>query len=165
MSELTTGVFENYLQAGAVVRELESLGISGDQVEVVTDAGHDARAEGFIEPEQSDWSKGPNPEVTMVIVRPADDHAIEQAKDVMQRHGAKVWQMAVGSPEPPTKPVPPTVPLPSESSKGAGIGGPGTTGHDEADLEGRGKDFDVHNPGAPGEGETGPPPDVDHPPT
>ena len=172
MTVSATAVFETYSEAGAVVRELELLGISGEQVEVVNDAGRDVRGEGYVTPPEHRHENELNPEVTMIIVRAGDELAFEQAKAIMQNHGAKVWQMAGGPSKSPTPPQPPLPPKPtdpplgpaSEGSRGAGLGRPGTTSHDLTDLEGRGKAIDVHNPGAPGEKETGPPPDPDRPP-
>ena len=69
MTVTATGVFETYSHAGAVVRELERLGISGAQVEVVSDAGRDVRGEGYVPPPEHRREHEPDPEVTMVIVR------------------------------------------------------------------------------------------------
>jgi hypothetical protein len=86
-----TGVFATYKVAGDVVRELELVGIAGAEVELLTDAGDDLRAE----------DRAPGPEdpqkmaggYTLVIVHPADDVGFEQAKGVMDRYGAERIQI------------------------------------------------------------------------
>jgi hypothetical protein len=170
MTAAATGVFETYAEAGAVVRELELLGISGARVEVVSDAGRDVRGEGFVPPPEHRQESAPSPEITLVIVRAADDVGFEQAKSLMQNHGAKVWQIPASAKVPTPPPKPPLPPNPagpphapaSEGSRGSGIGGRGATANDPTDLEGHGKSIDIRNPGTPGEKETGVTPDPDN---
>src|SRR5690348_13973963 len=96
MNRTAAGVFDTYTAAGKVVRELELLGISGEQVEVVNDASHDVRGIGVVPQPKDDQSDSPE-DYTMVIVRPSDDEAMEQTKHLMDRYGAKLfrWQISV----------------------------------------------------------------------
>lgn len=131
MNRTAAGVFDTYTAAGKVVRELELLGISGEQVEVVNDASHDVRGIGVVPQPKDDQSDSPE-DYTMVIVRPSDDEAMEQTKHLMDRYGAKLfrWQISVDGA--------PTTRDGAGKSPEASIGGPGTTGDDPADLEARG---------------------------
>ncbi len=137
MNRTATGVFETYTAAGKVVRELELLGISGEQVEVVNDASHDVRGMGVV-PQPKDNERDAAEDYTIVIVRPSDDEGMEQTKHLMDQYGAKLfrWQISVDG-GPIAHDATGTTP---ESS----IGGPGTTGADPSDLEGRGTRIKVH---------------------
>ena len=97
MNRTAAGVFETYEAAGEVVRELELLGISGEQVEVVSDAASDARGEGVVPKAEGNGEVKAGEDYTVVIVRPADDQGMEQAKNLMDRYGAKLfrWQISV----------------------------------------------------------------------
>lgn len=142
MNRTAAGVFDTYAAAGKVVQELELLGISGEQVEVVSDAAHDVRGEGVVpEPKHdgTDSSDAAETDYTLVIVRPSDDVGMEQAKSLMDRYGARLfrWQISVDG-----------APVKSgaiETTRESSIGGPGTTGADSTDLEGRGRRIDVHD--------------------
>lgn len=131
MNRTAAGVFDTYTAAGKVVRELELLGISGEQVEVVNDASHDVRGIGVV-PQPKDDQSDSSEDYTMVIVRPSDDEAMEQTKHLMDRYGAKLfrWQISVDGA--------PTTRDGAGKSPETSIGGPGTTGDDPADLEARG---------------------------
>lgn len=131
MNRTAAGVFDTYTAAGKVVRELELLGISGEQVEVVNDASHDVRGIGVVPQPKDDQSDSPE-DYTMVIVRPSDDEAMEQTKHLMDRYGAKLfrWQISVDGA--------PTTRDGAGKSPQTSIGGPGTMGADPADLEVRG---------------------------
>ena len=131
MNRTAAGVFDTYTAAGKVVRELELLGISGEQVEVVNDASHDVRGIGVVPQPKDDQSDSPE-DYTMVIVRPSDDEAMEQTKHLMDRYGAKLfrWQISVDGA--------PTTRDGAGKSPQTSIGGPGTMGADPADLEARG---------------------------
>lgn len=131
MNRTAAGVFDTYTAAGKVVRELELLGISGEQVEVVNDASHDVRGIGVVPQPKDDQSDSPE-DYTMVIVRPSDDEAMEQTKHLMDRYGAKLfrWQISVDGA--------PTTRDGAGKSPETSIGGPGTMGADPADLEARG---------------------------
>ncbi len=129
MNRTATGVFETYAAAGKVVRELELLGISGEQVEVVSDASHDVRGTGVV-PRSKQTDSDSSAEYTMVIVRPSDDAGMEQTKDLMDRYGAKLFRWHISADGAPmTQEAVGTTPEMS-------IGGPGTTGADPTDLEG-----------------------------
>jgi hypothetical protein len=97
MNRTAAGVFETGKAAGEVVRELERLGISGEQVEVVNDAAYDVRGEGIVPKPKRDEPDSQGEEYTVVIVRPTDDVGMEQAKNLMDRYGAKLfrWQISV----------------------------------------------------------------------
>jgi len=131
MNRTAAGVFDTYTAAGKVVRELELLGISGEQVEVVNDASHDVRGIGVV-PQPKDDKSDSSEDYTMVIVRPSDDEAMEQTKHLMDRYGAKLfrWQISVDGA--------PTTRDGAGKSPKTSIGGPGTMGADPADLEARG---------------------------
>jgi len=131
MNRTAAGVFDTYTAAGKVVRELELLGISGEQVEVVNDASHDVRGIGVV-PQPKDAESDSSEDYTMVIVRPSDDEAMEQTKHLMDRYGAKLfrWQISVDGA--------PTTRDGAGKSPETSIGGPGTMGADPADLEARG---------------------------
>lgn len=138
MNRTAAGVFDTYAAAGKVVQELELLGISGEQVEVVSDAAHDVRGEGVVPEPKHDETDSSERDYTLVIVRPSDDVGMEQAKNLMDRYGAKLfrWQISVDG-----------APLKNgtvETTPEASIGGPGTTGADSTDLEGRGRRISVH---------------------
>lgn len=137
MNRTAAGVFDTYTAAGNVVRELELLGISGEQVEVVNDASHDVRGIGVVPQPKDDKSDAPE-DYTMVIVRPSDDEAMEQTKHLMDRYGARLfrWQISADGA--------PTARDGSGKSPETSIGGPGTTGADPTDLEGRGRRIRVH---------------------
>jgi len=141
MNRTAAGVFDTYAAAGKVVQELELLGISGGQVEVVSDAAHDVRGEGVVPEPKHDGSYSAETDYTLVIVRPADDAGMEQAKNLMDRYGAKLfrWQISADGDGAPIKGG--AVETTPESS----IGGPGTTGADNTDLEGRGRLITVHD--------------------
>lgn len=119
-----------------MVRELELLGISGEQVEVVSDAAHDLRGKDVV-PHAKNGDSGSGADYTVVIVRPSDDVGMEQAKNLMDRYGAKLfrWRISVDA-APLTDGSVQTTP---ETS----MGGPGTTGGDPGDLEGRGRRINV----------------------
>jgi len=131
MNRTAAGVFDTYTAAGKVVRELELLGISGEQVEVVNDASHDVRGIGVV-PQPKDDKSDSSEDYTMVIVRPSDDEAMEQTKHLMDRYGAKLfrWQISVDGA--------PTTRDGAGKSPETSIGGPRTMGADPADLEARG---------------------------
>lgn len=138
MNRTASGVFDTYAAAGKAVHELELLGISGEQVEVVSDAAHDARGAGVVPETKDDGSDTSQTDYTVVIVRPSDDVGMEQAKNVMDRHGAKLFRWQISADD--------------DRAPGAGttpdstIGGPGTIGGDSTDLEGRGRTIDVRDP-------------------
>lgn len=142
MNRTAAGVFDTYAAAGKVVQELELLGISGEQVEVVSDAAHDVRGEGVVpEPKHggTDSSDTAETDYTLVIVRPSDDVGMEQAKSLMDRYGAKLfrWQISADG-----------MPLKNgdvETAPESGMGGPGTTGADSTDLESRGRLIEMHD--------------------
>ena len=138
MNRTAAGVFETYGAAEEVVRDLELIGISGGQVEVVNDASYDVRGDGIVPRPKHDNPGSRGEDYTVVIVHPSDERGMEQTKSLMDRHGAKLfrWQIsAEGAPinggAPQTRP---------DSS----TGGLGTTGNDPADLEGRDKEVNVH---------------------
>ena len=138
MNRTAAGVFETYGAAEEVVRELELLGISGGQVEVVNDASYDIRGNGIVPQPKHDNPGSRGEEYTVVIVRPSDERGMEQAKSLMDRHGAKLFRWQISAEGTPIKGGM------SETTHDSGIGGPGTTGNDPADLEGRGKEIKVH---------------------
>jgi hypothetical protein len=126
MNRTAAGVFDTCTAADKVVRELERLGISGEQVEVVNDALHDARGIGVVpQPNQS------SEDYTVVIVRPSDDEAMEQTKHLMDRYGARLFRWQISDDGAPI--MRGGVGKCAETS----IGRPGATG-DPTDLEGRG---------------------------
>jgi hypothetical protein len=143
MNRTAAGVFDTYSAAGNVVRELELLGISGEQVEVVSDAAHDVRGAGVLPRKTQEKSASSDADYTLVIVRPSDDAGMEQAKTLMDRYGAKLfrWQISAES-APIEDDVVGTTP---ETS----IGGPGTVGADPTDLPGRGVQMDIQKSGVP----------------
>jgi hypothetical protein len=96
LNRRAAGVFDTYAAAGAVVRELELLGISGEQVELVSDAAHDVRGIGVVPRRKNENIDATNEDYTLVIVRPSDDRGMEQAKNLMDRFGAKQfrWQIS-----------------------------------------------------------------------
>jgi hypothetical protein len=138
MSRTATGVFATYAAAGDAVRELELIGISGEQVEVVSDAGHDLRADGVTPAPRTDDPEKLMEGYTLVIVHPADDLGIEQAKGLMDRYGAEKIASESSNPGAPLKSGD------VETTPDTSIGGPGTTGNDPTDLEGRGKQIKIH---------------------
>lgn len=137
MNRTASGLFDTYAAAGKVVRELELLGISGEQVEVVNDASHDVRGMAVV-PQSKVKDRDSTGDYTLVIVRPSDDEGMEQAKNLMDRYGAKLFRWQISADGGPV------------THEGAGksadtsIGGPGTTGADSTDLEGRGSRIRVH---------------------
>jgi hypothetical protein len=141
MNRTAAGVFDTYSAAGKVVRELELLGISGEQVEVVREAAHDVRGEGAAPQEEDQDESLSNGKYTLVIVRPSDDVGMEQAKRLMDRYGAKLfrWQISADG-----APIDGGSPGTTPNTE---IGGPGTTGSDPHDLPGRGVEFKVHGEG------------------
>lgn len=138
LTRTAAGVFDTYAAAGAVVRELELLGISGGQVEVVSDAARDLRGIGVVPRSQKENSDSVSEDYTMVIVRPSDDRGMEQAKTLMDRYGARQfrWQISAEAA--------PIASGASETTPQSSIGGRATTGAVPADLEGRGKQIEVH---------------------
>jgi hypothetical protein len=116
-----------------VVRELELLGISGEQVEVVSDASYDVRGTGIAPNPKHDNPTSSEEEYTIVIVRPSDDRGMEQAKILMDRYGAKLFRWKISADGAPV------IEGSAHTTPDSSIGGPGTTGGDQADLEGRGK--------------------------
>lgn len=141
MNRTAAGVFATYAAAGDVVRELELMGISGEQVEVVSDASYDVRGDGIVPRPKHDSPGSRGEDYTVVIVRPSDDLGMEQAKSLMDRHGAKLFRWQISADGAPIKGGTP------ETTLDSSIGGPGTTGDDPADLEGRGKRINVHGSG------------------
>lgn len=137
MNRTATGVFDTYAAAGKVVRELELLGISGEQVEVVSDASHDVRGMGVV-PQSEEKESDSSADYTIVIVRPSDDAGMEQTKNLMDRYGAKLfrWQISADGA--------PITNHPLGKTRETSIGGPGTTGTDPTDLEGRATRINVH---------------------
>ena len=137
MNRTATGVFDTYAAAGNVVRELELLGISGEQVEVVNDASDDIRGMG-VGPESKKEDSNSSEDYTIVIVRPSDDVGMEQAKNLMDRYGAKLfrWQISADG-GPMTHDA-------AGKAAATSIGGPGTTGADPTDLEGRRNRIRIH---------------------
>jgi hypothetical protein len=137
MNRTAAGVFDTYAAAGSVVRELELLGISGEQVEVVNDAAHDVRGIGVVPQPKDDKSESLE-DYTIVIVRPSDDEAMEQTKHLMDRYGARLfrWQIS-GDGAPITRHR-------AGKSLEMSIGGRGTAGANPTDLEGRGTRIRVH---------------------
>lgn len=97
MNRTAAGVFDTYAAAGKVVEELELLGISGEQVEVVSDAAHDVRGEGVVPEPKHRGTDSSETDYTLVIVRPSDDIGMEQTKNLMDRYGARLfrWQISV----------------------------------------------------------------------
>lgn len=136
MNRTATGVFGTYAEAGNVVRELELLGISGEQVEVVSDAAFDVRAAGIVPTPTRRSSDQKKYDYTMVIVRPFDDRGMDQARYLMHLHGAKLYRWQISADCAPDLPIKGT---PETSTPDSSVGGPGTTGDDPRDLEGRGK--------------------------
>jgi hypothetical protein len=120
---------------------LELLGISGEQVEVVSDASYDVRGMGIAPNPKNENPTPRDEECTIVIVRPSDDRGMEQAKTVMDRYGAKLFRWKISADGAPMM----------DGSAGttpdSSIGGPGTTGGDPTDLEGRGNRIEVHGIG------------------
>ena len=136
MNRTATGVFETYAEAGRVVRELELLGISGEQVEVVSDAASDVRGAGVMPASTREAAEDDNHDCTLVIVRPSDDRGMEQARHLMHQHGAKLYRWQISADGAPDLPIKDTT---DKTTPDSNIGGPGTTGGDPRDLEGRGK--------------------------
>lgn len=154
MNRTAVGVFNAYAAAGDVVRELELLGISGEQVEVVSEAAYDVRGMGIVpRPKREDPDSQAEKE-TMVIVRPSDERGVEQAAFVMKRYGAKLYWGEIPSQQIAGRP--PLKDTRNGVSKEASIGGPGTTGNAAGDLEGRGKE--IRTPDAEGTVERRPEP-------
>jgi hypothetical protein len=139
MNRTAAGVFDTYAAAGKVVQELELLGISGEQVEVVSDAAHDVRGEGVVPELKPEGPESSETDYTLVIVRPSDDVGMEQAKNLMDRYGAKLFRWQISVDEAPLKRGA------AETTRESSIGGPGTTGVDSRDLEGRGRQISVHD--------------------
>ncbi|MGH9573675.1 MAG: hypothetical protein ACRD40_09110 [Candidatus Acidiferrales bacterium] len=102
MNRTAAGVFDTYTAAGKVVRELELLGISGEQVELVNHASRDVRGIGIVPPSQ-DHDSGSSEDYTVVIVRPSDDEAMEQTKHVMDRYGARLFRWHISADGAPIK--------------------------------------------------------------
>ncbi len=145
MNRTAEGVFDTYAAAGKVVRELELLGISGEQVEVVSDAAHPVGGEGFVPQEKQRDGSSSSDGYTLVIVRPSDDVAMEQTKNLMDRFGAKLFRWQISADGAPIERASPGTTPDTE------IGGPGTTGNDPQDLQGRGVQFNLNDAGsAPG---------------
>lgn len=97
MNRTAAGVFETHAAAGEVVRELELLGISDEQVEVVSQADSGVPRPAQVGDGQS------NGDYTVVIVRPADDAGMEQAKNLMDRYGAKLFRWQISADGAPAK--------------------------------------------------------------
>lgn len=100
MNRTAAGVFDTYTAADKVVRELELLGISGEQVEVVNDALHDVRGIGVV-PQPNHRSES-SEDYTVVIVRPSDDEEMEQTKHLMDRYGARLFRWQISADGAPT---------------------------------------------------------------
>jgi|HubBroStandDraft_5_1064220.scaffolds.fasta_scaffold863277_1 hypothetical protein len=132
MNRTAAGVFETYAAAGEVVRQLELLGISGEQVEVVSEAESGVRGARIVPKAEQEADGLHHEDYTIVIVRPADDAGMEQAKNLMDRYGAKLfrWQISVDGA--------PSRDGAVETTADTSMGGPGTRGgNDRPDLEGR----------------------------
>lgn len=139
MNRTVVGVFPTYRAASDAVRELELLGISGGQVEVVTDEAFDVDSKRYGPKGKLPAKEAPvKNERTTLIVRPNDDTGIEQARGILDRFGAKNIRMGSIDRGAPVKGG--HVGTTPDSS----IGGPGTRGNDPADQEGRGKTINVH---------------------
>ncbi|HTZ73890.1 MAG TPA: hypothetical protein VMB47_08215 [Candidatus Aquilonibacter sp.] len=137
MNRTAEGVFDTYAAAGKVVRELELWGISGEQVEVVSHAGHDVSLEGVPQPQNQDAASSGD-KYTLVIVRPLDDKTMEQAKDLMDRYGAKLflWHISAHG-------------APTARTTSGNTSGTETTGNALEDLPGCGGKFSVRGEGSP----------------
>lgn len=142
MNRTAKGVFDTRAAAGKVVRELELLGISGEQVEVVSDEARDVRGEGVVPQGKDRDGSSSKDKYTIVIVRPSDDVGMEQAKNLMDRYGAKLFRWQISADGAPVEGGEPGTTPDTE------IGGPGTTGNDPQDLPGRGITFKVHGEGS-----------------
>jgi hypothetical protein len=154
-----TAAFSTYAEAQEAVRELEFAGITGEEVEVITDAEHDARdpksnssdsksagSKKKSSPEFSDdaggFAKQPYPGRTIVIVRSSEARSVDRIAELLRQYGAEnvsnfgdlAAKMQQDKPE--------TTPPRAIGATTSGLGAPGvTTGADDTDLEARGKEF------------------------
>jgi hypothetical protein len=154
-----TGAFSTYAKAQEAVRELEFAGITGEEVEVITDAEHDARdpksnssdplsadskkkSSPEFSPDAGGLTKQPYPGRTIVMVRSSNARSVDRIAGLLRRHGA---ENVSHSGEPSAKmqqDKPETTPPRALGATASGLGTPGvTTGADDTDLEARGKEF------------------------
>jgi hypothetical protein len=154
MQENVVGVFESYRSAAAAVRDLELVGIVGEQVELISDADEDVRT---IRPKDDPAAEvvrdvpGQMPDYigeqefyathvrqgrAVLVVRPSNHEAAEQASTIIRDHGAEI----LGSHRPGEQPG-------SEASRSKAATASGAdsntapAGGDSRDLDARGQEF------------------------
>ncbi|MGB8542267.1 MAG: hypothetical protein WCD49_11590 [Candidatus Acidiferrales bacterium] len=154
-----TGAFGTFAKAQEAVRELEFAGITGEEVEVITGAEHDARdpqanpsgsksaeSKRKASPEFSHdaggLTKQPYPGRTIIIVRSSDARSVDRITDILHHYGAENISY---SGEPAAKMQQDKTETTSPRAIAAtapGLGAPNvTTGAVDTDLEARGKEF------------------------
>jgi hypothetical protein len=149
-----TGAFSTYAKAQEAVRELEFAGITGEEVEVISDAEHDARdpksnsadskkkSSPEFSPDAGGWTKQPYPGRSIVMVRSSDARSVDRIAELLRQYGA---ENVSNSGDPAAKmqqDKPETTPPRAMGATVSGLGRPGvTTGADDTDLEARGKEF------------------------
>jgi hypothetical protein len=154
-----TAAFSTYAKAQEAVRELEFTGITGEEVEVITDAEHDARdpksnssdsksvgskkkSSPEFSPDAGGLTKRPYPGRTILIVHSSDARSVDRIAGLLRQHDA---ENVSHSGEPSAKmrqDIPETTPPRAVGATSSGLGTPGvTTGADDTDLEARGKEF------------------------
>ncbi len=96
-----TGAFSTCAKAQEAVCELEFAGITGEEVEVITDAVHDARdpKANFSDSKSTDSNKKASPEFsptkqhhpgrTLIIVRSSDARFVDRITGPLRQHGAE----------------------------------------------------------------------------
>jgi len=157
MKYTVTGLMGTYGQASAAVRDLELVGITGEQVELISDADEDARTvesedKAPVEGEVRD-TPGETPEYideqefyashvregrAVVIVRTETELGAKQAEAILKEHGAEIAERRKGD-ERPESVAPSSV---GHSAPGIGDNA-ATKGGDATDLEAKGKQFRV----------------------
>jgi hypothetical protein len=154
-----TGAFGTFAKAQEAVRELEFTGISGEEVEVITGAEHDARdpkanssgsksaeskrkASPEFSPDAGGLTKQPYPGRTIIIVRSSDAPSVGRITDILHHYGAENVSHSGGPAVKMQQDKPETTPPRAIAATASGLGTPGvTTGADDTDLEARGKEF------------------------
>lgn len=154
-----TGAFGAYANAQEAVRELEFAGITGEEVEVITDAEHDAcnpksnsshsksvgskkKSSPEFSPDAGGLTKQPYPGRSILIVRSSDVRSVDRIAGLLRQHGA---ENVSHSGEPSAKMQQDrleTTPPRAMGATASGLGTPGvTTGAEDTDLEARDREF------------------------
>jgi hypothetical protein len=153
MQKAITAMFERYADAEAAVVELELIGVTGGQVEVISDVDEDMRTASAKNGPPKNYvrdTSGEQPEYigeqeyyathvrqgqTVLIVRVDQENIATQASEILKNHGAQISGRYSNAPKPLTGDE-------SSSASTPGIGANrATQGGSDRDLEARGQQF------------------------